>query len=105
LAAMRHLTELRLKEISGIDALISCLHAAPALRLLELDLEAQHPNVIRSASATHPAADILRALLSRAPQLQVRVLLAPTLAEWLERACRRHMNILSLQAQFAEQWR
>jgi hypothetical protein len=81
LSAMRHLTHLRLSHIFGVDALLACLHAAPALRVLELDLAPDPAN--SQLRPINPSAATVRSLLNRVPQLEVRLLLAASVGEWL----------------------
>lgn len=88
LSEMHHLTELHLKRIYGIDALLDCVHALPALRVLQLALIAEHPDSISYTGSIHPSVDTVRALLTRAPQLEVHLLIAPSADEWIEYAKR-----------------
>ena len=97
-SAMRHLTHLRLTHIFGVDALLACLHAAPSLRVLELNLVPQDSTSASFSGSIHPTAGAVRALLGSAPQLEVRLLVASA-REWLA-----GYGGSSLEAELTEQW-
>lgn len=101
LAAMFHLTELQLKRIYSLDSLLACLHVAPKLRVLELKLTAQHPSAISFSGSTHPSAGTVRALLTLAPQLEVRLLLTSSIDKWMEDMKGENVRV---RMKMAEQW-
>lgn len=92
-----------------------CTPTLPALRRLELDLAPQPPHSARLSGPAHPTPAAVRALIGRAPRLRVRVIIAPSAAEWLQLAQRTRVIAIGglhgdgggdgkLRAELEEQW-
>lgn len=116
LAALSGLAELRLSRVCGLDALLACLHADSARTArLELGLAPRPPLSARLCGPAHPTPAAVRALIGRAPRLWVRLIIAPSAAEWLQQAQRTRVIAIGglqgdgdgdgrLRAELEEQW-
>jgi hypothetical protein len=76
--ALEQLQTLTLHRAWGVDALLAHLHRAPALRILFIHCE---PDCYTTeiAYSPVPSRDVLGALLTAAPRLEVRLLMAASL--------------------------
>ena len=92
-----------------------CTPTLPALRRLELELAPQPPHSARLCGPAHPTPAAVRALIGRAPRLQIRVIMAASAAEWLQQAQRTRVIAIGglhgdgdgdgrLRAELEEHW-
>ena len=79
-SALEQLQSLTL-DVCGINRLLPRLHGSPALRLLSI--RCRPDDVGSSAEDSLPSCGALRALLTAAPQLSVRLLMPAALDRWL----------------------
>ena len=81
-SALEQLQSLALENVVGVDVLLSRLHLAPALRLLSIRCYRSYYG-FGDPYCTLPSRDVLRALLTAAPQLEVRLLVPASLEFWM----------------------
>ena len=83
-SALEQLQSLLLDRMFGVNRLLPHLHCAPTRRLLSIRCEPDYHDIGGSRSPL-PRRDVLSALLTSAPQLEVRLLMPATLDRWLTR--------------------
>jgi hypothetical protein len=80
--ALGRLRSLALENVRGVDLLLPHLRHTPTLHLLSIRCEPSGFG-IGAAQSPLPSHAVLRALLTAAPQLEVRLLVPATLERWL----------------------
>jgi len=103
-SSMQQLQALTLDRVFGLSVLLPHLRHAAALRQLSIRCHSQ----TRSDDDTYsvlPSGSALAALLAAAPQLEVRLLLPPTLAQWMAQGRKNFTLDASTSEQSCEeQW-
>jgi hypothetical protein len=103
-SALEQLQSLTLESVFGISILLPHLHLAPALRLLSIRCE-PHRCDTGDLHAPLPNRAVLSALLTAAPQLEVRLLMPATFDRWLALGQSAIVPFTPTPAMMKQQWR